>query len=52
MDMMEYLDTVNEFAEELYELRDFDTLDALEVTVMSVCSKYGVELYIEEWDTG
>lgn len=52
MDMEEYLEAINDFAEELYEVRDLVSLDALEITVMSVCSRYGVEIYLEEWDTG
>lgn len=52
MDIEEYLDAVNEFAEEMYSLEEYETLDAMEITTMCVCTRLGVEIILEDYDTG
>lgn len=52
LDMNEYLEAVNGYANEFYKEKDYKLLDALEITVMCVCAKYGIEIYMEEYDTG
>ena len=50
--MDEYFEEMQAIAIDAYERKDYDMLDRLEITLMSVCTKYGIEISIEDYDTG
>lgn len=52
MDIDEYFEEMQTIAIDAYEREDYDMLDRLEITLMSVCARHGIEITIEDYDTG